>query len=142
MNEIRTVELQSIRLRNRIRKDMGDIQQLKDSLKDHGLLNPVVITADLYLIAGQRRLEAARQLGWQSIQCRVIDLDNEEALLEIEIAENAARKDFSSDEMADALVRLDHLRNPNWFKKFWRRIARFFKRLRDRFRRRQKPHSN
>jgi len=138
------VNLQSIRLRNRIRKDLGDIQQLKESLKDHGLLNPVVLTADLFLIAGQRRLEAARQLGWQSIQCRVIDIDDEEGLLEIEIAENAARKDFSSDEMADALVRLDHIRNPSWFKKLRRRIVRYFKRLLDLIRRRNRDrgHSN
>lgn len=126
MNEIKTVEISSIRLRTRIRKDLGDIQQLMDSLTEFGLLNPIVITPDLFLIAGQRRLEAARRLGWQTIQCRVLSVAGAEGLLKLEIAENDARKDFNSDEMADALVRLDKIRNPRWFRRLWLRICTLF----------------
>ncbi len=126
MNEIKTVEISSIRLRTRIRKDLGDIQQLMDSLTEFGLLNPIVITPDLFLIAGQRRLEAARRLGWKTIQCRVLSVGGAEGLLKLEIAENDARKDFNSDEMADALVRLDKIRNPRWFRWLWLRICTLF----------------
>lgn len=126
MNEIKTVEISSIRLRTRIRKDLGDIQQLMDSLTEFGLLNPIVITPDLFLIAGQRRLEAARRLGWKTIQCRVLSVAGAEGLLKLEIAENDARKDFNSDEMADALVRLDKIRNPRWFRRLWLRICTLF----------------
>lgn len=135
MNEIRSVEISAIKAKNRIRQDLGDIHQLMESLRDHGLLNPVVITEDFILVAGQRRLEAARRLGWQAIQCRVISSGDDEQMLEIEIAENATRKDFSSDEMADALVRLDRLRNPGWFRRLLRWLGRRLRRFAARFKR-------
>jgi ParB family chromosome partitioning protein len=122
MNEIRSIDISTIRLQSRIRKDLGDIQQLMESLTEFGLLNPIVVTPDLVLVAGQRRLEAARRLGWQTIQCRVLSVAGQEGLIKLEIAENDARKDFSSDEMADALLRLDRIRNPRWYRRLWRWI--------------------
>ena len=67
-------------------------------------MNPITVTSDYTLIAGQRRLEAARRLGWNAIQCRVVDDVTEESLVELEIEENSTRKDFTSDEMADAIA--------------------------------------
>ena len=52
---------------SRHRKDMGDISGLADSIKDIGLVHPIVVTPDHELVSGQRRLEACRQLGWTEI---------------------------------------------------------------------------
>jgi ParB family chromosome partitioning protein len=119
VNRLETIEISSIKVQHRIRKELGDVAVLMDSMRRHGLFNPLVVTPDYVLIAGRRRLEAARRLGWRTIQCRVVSTKEAQDVLEIEIEENTARKDFSSDELADALVRLDRLKNPS----FWRRIV-------------------
>ena len=100
---IEIIEIDKIKIKNRIRRDLGDVQPLMDSMKRHGLFNPLVVNRDRELIAGRRRYEAARRLGWTAIQCRVLDQRDRTTMLEIEIEENTARKDFNSDEMADAL---------------------------------------
>ena len=56
-----------------------------------GLLHPIVATPDLRLIAGQRRLEACKTLGWREVPVRVVDI---EAIVYGEREENTARKDF------------------------------------------------
>lgn len=101
-----------------------------ESIRTNGLLNPIAVTSDLTLVAGQRRLEAVKRLGWDEIPCFIIDEENPETLLQMELDENAARKDFTSDETADALVRLDRLRNPSCLKRFGRWIRRLLERLR------------
>jgi ParB family transcriptional regulator, chromosome partitioning protein len=130
VSDLQLVQLQSIRVRNRVRQDMGDLGALMESIRGNGLLNPIAVTSDLTLIAGQRRLEAVKRLGWKEIPCFVIHDDDPETLLQLELDENAARKDFSSDELADALVRLDRLQNPSCMKRFGRWIKRLWERLR------------
>lgn len=125
MKRIEHIEVGKIRARNRIRKETGDLSDLMASMRKHGLMNPITVTNDYTLIAGQRRLEAARRLGWNAIQCRVVEGATDESLVELEIEENSTRKDFTSDEMADAILRLDRIRNPGWV----RRVLRWFRRL-------------
>lgn len=52
----------------RHRRDPGDLTPLMDSMKRVGLLQPVTITPDGYLICGYRRLEAAKSLGWTTLR--------------------------------------------------------------------------
>jgi len=105
------------------------------SLKAHGLLNPIIVTEEYDLVAGHRRLEAAKRLGWRAIQCRVVDSTDKTQLLQMEMDENMARKDFSSDETADALVRLDRLKNPSLWRRIGYALAALWKRLTRPFRR-------
>lgn len=51
----------------RYRKDLGDLRSLTESISEVGLPHPVVVTPEGRLIAGQRRLEACRRLGWTDI---------------------------------------------------------------------------
>lgn len=59
------------------------------------LLHPVVITPDLRLIAGERRLRAAKLLGQTEIAVRIVDLDD---IARGEHAENTHRKNFTLSE--------------------------------------------
>lgn len=52
----------------RHRRDPGDLTPLMDSMKRVGLLQPVTISPDGYLICGYRRLEAAKSLGWNTLR--------------------------------------------------------------------------
>ena len=94
--------LDAIVIGERVRKDMGDIDALADSMKRHGLLHPVVVKRDRTLVAGHRRIEAARRLGWKEIPVTMIEVDD---MLAAERDENTERKDFTPSE-AVAIGRL------------------------------------
>ena len=123
------IDIDQIKIKNRVRKDLSDLDNLKDSLKRYGLLNPITVTADYNLIAGHRRLEAAKQLGWTTINAIVVPVDDEVTKLEMELEENTQRKDFTDAELLEGYKRLEKLRNPSFFQKLWRKIKDFFSKL-------------
>jgi len=65
--------IDSIIIGERPRKAMGDIAGLADNIRDIGLLHPISISADGALLAGQRRLEACKLLGWTEIPVTVVE---------------------------------------------------------------------
>jgi N6-adenosine-specific RNA methylase IME4/ParB-like chromosome segregation protein Spo0J len=95
------IDISAIRLGQRHRKDMGDIGALAANIADVGLLHPVVVTRDLRLIAGERRLRAFQRLGRTRVPVRVVPLDE---IVRGEFSENAHRKDFLPSEI-DAIRR-------------------------------------
>lgn len=123
------IALDDIKIKRRIRKDPGDLEPLMDSMRRYGLLNPVTINSKNVLIAGGRRYEAAKRLGWKTINAVVLDGTDRISELEIEIEENTVRADLSNGELMDAYRRLEKLRNPNIFVRIWRAIVDFFRRL-------------
>jgi ParB family chromosome partitioning protein len=123
------VPIEDIVVKNRIRKDLGNIESLAESLKKFGQISPIVITNKNVLIAGGRRLEAAKSLGWRTINVVIADIPSELSQLEYEIEENLQRQDFNPEEPAIASEKLYRLRNPNPFVRFFRWIVRLFKKL-------------
>ena len=123
------VDINQIQVSKRIRKDVGDLSPLMDSLKRYGLLNPITITKDYKLIAGQRRLESARQLGWTTIDAVVVDIKDPVKRLEIELEENTQRSNFTELELLEGYKQLEKLRNPGFFRRIWNAIIAFFKKL-------------
>ena len=125
------MEIDDIRIRRRVRKNLGDLSSLVESMKRYGLMNPVIVNSYQELISGQRRLEAAKRLGWRTIAVRVVDDSDDIQELEMEIDENTQRKNFTTDELAEAYIRLDRLKNPGLFRRILNAIREFFKRLFD-----------
>lgn len=119
------VPVKEIKVKKRVRQDLGNLEDLKDSLRTYGLLNPITINRNYELIAGERRLQAAIQLGWTNIQANIVDNLSEVEQLEMEIEENNQRKEFTDEELLAGYKRLDKLRNPSFFYK----ICLFFKHL-------------
>jgi len=93
------LRISEIKVGNRIRRDLGDLGELENSLQRLGLLNPILIDPDNHLLAGYRRLTAARNLGWDAIEVRLIEVDSPEARLVIESEENTVRKGFTVQEL-------------------------------------------
>lgn len=118
--------IDQIRIKKRVRKDLGSLQPLMDSLQEQGLLNPIVVNTKNELIAGQRRLESAKRLGWQSIAVTVVDKASEADRLAMEIDENMHRLDLTDQELAEARSRLEKLRNPGLLRKILQALIRFF----------------
>lgn len=120
------VSIKDIKVKHRVRKDLGDLESLKDSLRRYGLLNPITLNGKYELVAGERRLEAAKAIGWTNISANIIDNLSELSQLEMEIEENNQRKEFTDDELLEGYKRLERLRNPSLFRRIWNAIKSFF----------------
>ncbi len=108
----------------RIRKDIGDLSKLEESINQVGLINPVLIDENDTLVAGFRRLSACRKLGWKEIEVTVVQLEGDELkMLEAEAAENLFRKEFTHDEILAVHQRRLEIeearRHKGWFERFW-----------------------
>ncbi|GHU48627.1 chromosome partitioning protein ParB [Spirochaetia bacterium] len=123
------VPIKDIKRKKRIRMELGNIEQLAESMKKLGQISPIIISKSNVLIAGGRRLEAARRLGWQTINAVIADVTDPLALLEYEIEENTQRSPLSVDELAEASRRLYKLLHPGFFRRLFRSIGNFFKRI-------------
>lgn len=98
------MSISEIKITKRTRVDLGDIAALAADIDEIGLLQPVVVSSDGVLIAGQRRIAAWRRSKYakQQIPVYVIDL---QAIARGEWSENVQRKSFTPSE-AVALARL------------------------------------
>lgn len=84
--------------------DQKEIDELAESLKIHGLLQPLVVRENgqrFQLIAGERRLRAALQAGWKEIASYLLNVDDRE-MAELALTENMQRKDLNPIEKANA----------------------------------------
>ena len=121
------INISEIKVKNRIRKDLGDLEPLKDSLRRYGLLNPITIDSKNRLIAGERRLQAAKEIGWTNINAIIINNLTPVTKLELELEENNQRKEFTDAELLEGYKRLERLRNPGFFRKLLNAFIEFFK---------------
>jgi len=92
------------------RKELGDLQSLTDSVRDKGVLEPLLVRylADsdkFMIISGERRYQAARAAGLREVPCIEKDVDDGETL-EIALIENLQRKDLTPFEEADGVQAL------------------------------------
>jgi ParB family chromosome partitioning protein len=105
--------ISEIRVGERHRKDLGDLDAMAASIRSVGLLHPLVITEDGSLVAGRRRLEAVRKLGRPTVPVRVVaGLDGALQLLRAERDENTCRKDFTPSEAVAIGKALEALERP------------------------------
>lgn len=102
---------------DRQRRTLTEIDELADSIRRVGLINPPVVTADGVLVAGERRVTACRLLGWTSIPVQFVEELDPYELRCIELDENVKRVDLSWQDQALALHELHKLRmehEPGW----------------------------
>jgi len=82
--------------------DDEELAALADSIKTHGVLQPLVVrqTGDRYqLIAGERRLRAAQAAGFTEVPVRIVNF-NDQQILEAALVENIQRTDLNPIEKA------------------------------------------
>ncbi|MDQ5876361.1 MAG: ParB/RepB/Spo0J family partition protein [Thermoproteota archaeon] len=87
-----------------LRNPRVSLEDLLISIKQKGLINPPLVRLkdDHYeIVAGHRRLEACKLLGWQNITCHIVDVDDKNAY-EISLIENVQQKSMSPIEEARA----------------------------------------
>lgn len=93
----------------RYRKDLTNLTELVNSIKEFGQLQPAVITRDMELIAGGRRL-AACLLGEIDILCIFKEDTDDITMREIELEENLQREDLTAAEHVRAVADLHKLK--------------------------------
>jgi ParB family chromosome partitioning protein len=90
------------------RSEMGDIKDLMASIKEKGILEPILVRPKhgrYEIIAGERRFVASKRLGLKDIPCIEKNVEDNEAM-EIALIENLQRKDLDVFEEADGLLAL------------------------------------
>jgi ParB family transcriptional regulator, chromosome partitioning protein len=94
----------------RVRLDPEDLAELSASIKENGIIQPLIVTQNLpdgsyTLIAGERRLRAAHQAGLRTVPVIVREA-SEQQQLELALVENIQRADLTPLEAADAYRQL------------------------------------
>ena len=104
--------------------EASSLRELSDSIQQHGVLQPLLVRSlpngGWQLIAGERRLMAAKQAGLATVPCRVLQLE-EQQVCEVALEENLKRKDLNVLEKAQAFA--------NYLQQFGRTIEELSKQL-------------
>jgi ParB family chromosome partitioning protein len=91
------------------RTEFGDLSELTASIKEKGVLEPLLVKPKLegryMIIAGERRWRASQAAGLTEVPCIELDIDDN-AVAEIALIENLQRKDLTVWEEADGLASL------------------------------------
>jgi ParB family transcriptional regulator, chromosome partitioning protein len=107
---IKSVSIDNIKYGSN-RRPVNDekVKELKDSIQANGLLNPITVDSKLNLIAGLHRLTACKQLGLETIDCNVVDYDDDDQSRLAEIDENFIRNELDILERAELLLERERI---------------------------------
>lgn len=120
------VPVKSIVIEDRWRGEYGDLNKLIQSIKEHGLLHPLVVTSfgqpegSYRLLAGGRRYRCITSLGWETVRCTVLPTEDEYSQRLIELTENFDRKDLTWNEQLEVRNKLRKLMEDKFGKKVGR----------------------
>ena len=107
--KISEIELDQIKVAPRLREiDQEKVDDLVESIRLVGLLQPIVVDSDNNLLAGNHRLEAFRRLDEKYIPTQVINIDDLHAEL-VQIDENLILNQLSILEMSEHLIRREEI---------------------------------
>lgn len=126
----RTIAVDNIHENGNIRQ-VGDIDDLASSIMAHGIINPITVTNDFGMptqyrvVAGHRRLAAAKRIGLAKVPCHVVDKDSE-GIDEIPLSENITRMDMTPYEECMAVKALSgNKKTPSAIAKHFGRTLRW-----------------
>ncbi len=104
------LKIDDVKIGQRVRDEYGDMVSLANSIKEHGLLHPIVVDAHYNLIAGCRRLLACERIGLKEIEVKMLGEISERELRVLELEENIRRKDLTEIEKSKNLVELAEIK--------------------------------
>ncbi len=94
---IEDISISRLKGSKNIRQDTADLEELIISIQQKGLLQPIIVRTvegHFEIVAGNRRFQACKSLGWRKITCHVVELDDKQAF-EVSLIENLQRKTLS-----------------------------------------------
>lgn len=96
-------------LREKRQRRLIETKGLIDSIRERGVLNPIIITKDNVLVAGERRYAASLELGIPDIPVRYLEDSTPQELQVIELEENSKRTDLPWQDSCLAVSKLHGL---------------------------------
>jgi ParB family transcriptional regulator, chromosome partitioning protein len=95
------------RLQPRVHFDESAIEELAESIRTQGVIQPLVVARDLQgdgyvIVAGERRWRASRRAGLETVPVVVREVADDRELLELALVENLQRSDLNPLEEAEA----------------------------------------
>lgn len=116
---LQELKITDIKISDRFRKDLGDIDELVESIQSKGVITPITVDKKLRLVAGERRWTAAKKAGLTTIPAVVREIEGKQDAREIELFENIHRKELTWDERANLefeIFGLKKEKDPKWNK--------------------------
>lgn len=90
--------------------DEASLKELGDSIKENGVIQPLVVVSNsdgsYGLIAGERRLRASKNIGLETVPVVIREVSGDDELLELALIENVQRQDLNPIEEAEAYEKL------------------------------------
>lgn len=106
-----------VKVQARVREDLGDLDELTETVREKGVIQPITVDDRYNLLAGARRLAAAKAAELSTIPAVIRSSRTKLDAKEIELYENVYRKDFTWAERAKLEAEIHELRtkkDPNW----------------------------
>ncbi len=108
IKEINLADIKSNPYQPRKTFDEASLQELADSIKEHGIVQPIIVKKNIkgyYIVAGERRTKAARLAGLDTIPAIVRDFNDQE-MMEIALIENIQRENLNPIEEAEGYLNI------------------------------------
>lgn len=105
--EMKMIRPSQFAVRDKFQKVNSEIETLASSIREHGLLQPILIRPldhGFEIVAGHRRFQACKSLRWRFIPCKIREMTDKQAY-EIQLTENIQRKSMDPIEEAEAFRR-------------------------------------
>jgi ParB family chromosome partitioning protein len=105
--EMKMIRPSQFAIRDKFQKNDCDFETLVNSIREHGLLQPILIRPlehGFEIVAGHRRFQACRTLRWRFVAAKIRELSDKQAY-EIQLTENIQRKSMDPIEEAEAFRR-------------------------------------
>lgn len=106
-NKIGLIDITKIKtnpFQPRVIFDQTALEELVDSIKLHGVIQPITVRKSngntFELISGERRIRASIEAGLEQIPAFIVDIDTNEAMIELAIIENVQRENLNDIEVA------------------------------------------
>jgi hypothetical protein len=117
--KLRVEDLRVSHLNVRLEADPEGLDSLAESIRTVGLQHPLVVRQvpdepDVYeVVEGSRRLRALKKLGYTTIECRIAEMDDQQALV-ASIHENMVRGDITAAELARGMQKMMEMMPAHW----------------------------
>jgi ParB family transcriptional regulator, chromosome partitioning protein len=105
--EMKMIRPSEFAVRDQFLKDGSQDETLMNSIKEHGLLQPILVrplSHGFEIVAGHRRFQTCRSLRWRFVPCKIREMSDKQAF-EIQLTENIQRKSMDPIEEAEAFRR-------------------------------------